>query len=164
MWSGIGEYDISVKAKDTYDDESEWSDALQISLSAAIELENLQTGYIYLSDLGYGYLRILDTLGIAVVLDFELYVKAKTNNEVEGVKFVATNIIWGIDNNIWDNDSTDEFSCNFIISRGLFNVTVYAYDENDNEIGSDNLPIVVFINIGSEKRQLVRRQSIFTNY
>ena len=156
-WIAVGNYGISVKAKDTYDDESEWSDALQISISAAIEIENLETGYIYLSDLGYGYLRILDTLRIAVVLDFELYVEAKTNSEVEGVKFVATNIIWGIDNIIWDNDSTDGFSCYLPLSRGLYNVTVYAYDEDDNEIGSDNIPIVVFIEIGSEKRLLLRR-------
>ena len=145
-WTEVREYEVKVKAKDTYEAESKWSYPLLILGTKAITINNPQIGHVYLFNLGYVYLYPLAYLGVVVVITrADLCINVTATMDVEKVKFVATDIIFDQQTVLWDNNTMDG-CCYFNISGGLYNITVYAYDEEGKEVGSDSIRSLFYIN------------------
>jgi len=146
-WTEIREYEVKVKAKDTYGEESKWSYPLLVLGTKAISINNLQIGYVYLFNFGYAHLYPLAYLGVVVVITrADLCINITATMDVEKVKFVARDIIFEGQTVLWDNNTMDGCYCYFNISGGLYNIIVYAYDEEGKEVGSDSIRSLFYIN------------------
>ncbi|RLF36819.1 MAG: hypothetical protein DRN08_00615 [Thermoplasmata archaeon] len=153
-WLRKGIYNIRVKAKDTHGNESMWSDPFQISISKNIEITNIKTGYVYFFipafNRSYAYINIFDRLGVSVIFTIDLlHINVTVGEMVSSVKFVIKSIIFEDELVSYDNDTTDGCLCDFNITTGLYGLTVYAYDEEQNEIDSDMIPYLLFINLST---------------
>ena len=158
-WSEKGDYEVRVKAKDIYDQESNWSDPLLVSVIPVIEIENIQPGYVYLSDSGYGYVYIFEMMGISMVLNDQIDVNVSTNSEVASVKFSINRVLLSLYDETWDNSSSDGFFSNFSTSHGIYNVSAFAYDEYGTEIGSDHIDLLIYIRLrGQQRLRLLNRR------
>ncbi len=153
-WINEGEYQIKVKVKDATGNESEWSEPHNISIAPQIDISNIQLGYIYLRTFftndSYAYIYLLETFGVAAVLsDKGLFVEAMATDAVDSVTFELIDLLWEDQINQDDDNSSDGFSADYEISSGLFQITIYAYNENGTLIDRDRLDYLIFIDLTS---------------
>jgi hypothetical protein len=159
-WTIPGEYEITVKAKDIYNAESNWSEPLSINISSIkhIEITNIKPGFVYfrvLSGESYFYVHLLEVLDVSVILGSSLQINASVTEQVHTVQFNVTNLLTEESTSFVDNNTTDGISYNFDnIPSGLISITATAYDATGNEIGNQTLTYVLYINIGSLAKQL----------
>jgi hypothetical protein len=155
-WNETGIYNIRIKARDSSGNESNWSESHSISIDIQIEFSRLQLGYIYLrtffTNNSYAYVYLLETLGLVVVLsDNGLLVEATATDAVDTVKFELIDIIWEDKLIIEDENGTDGFSAKFEgIATGIFQITIYAYDENETLIDMDSREYLIYLDLTSD--------------
>ena len=151
-WELEGAYVVKVKAKEVTGNESDWT-SYPVSIAQQIFFSNLQPGYIYLRiftfNKSYFYINLLNVLGTAIVIGTDdLVVEATASNTVRSVHFEALRPLFGESTVCVDDDGSDGFSCSLNVSRGLYQITVYAYDGDGNFIDSQIIPSVIFLRIG----------------
>jgi len=108
-------------------------------------------------DLGYVYLPIFDRLNLALVFDYGLNINVTVTSDVDSVKFVAQKIIGDQEEVSWVYNVTDGCFSNFNIPSGLYNVTVYAYDKDENELDNDSLKSLLISFNRSPMKNIVSR-------
>ena len=159
-----GNYQIKVKAKDILDQESDWSEPYNITISNQIEFSNLEKGFVYFRlgyfEESYAYIYLLDELGFTVVLGTsELAVALEGTESVDNVNITSVDLIFGDNISIVDEDSTDGFSANFSIPTGLWQVTANAYDIDGNLIDTKIIEYLVYLNRGTSVEQKITQVS-----
>jgi len=155
-WIDEGNYGIKVKTKSKDSEEnwweSDWSESHIISIATQIEFSNIQKGYVYFrtffANNSYAYIYLLETLGVTVMLsDMGLSVETTATDAVDAVAFELIDLLWDDQINQEDDNSTDGFSAYFELSTGIFQITVYSYDENGTLIDMDKLDYLLFIGL-----------------
>jgi hypothetical protein len=142
-WNESGVYEIKVKAKDIHDEEGDWSEIFNVSISKQIWIENLKPGFIYFHILtfenSYLYLFAFEKLGITGMISTgsSLYVNATVTEAVDSVRFDAFQILWNMSTEEWDDDMSDGANAYIPLTFGLFRITAYAYDADGNMIDTD---------------------------
>jgi hypothetical protein len=151
-WELEGAYVVKVKAKDVTGNESDWAD-YPISIAQQIYFNNLQPGYIYLRiftfNKSYFYINLLNVLGAAMVISTnDMVVNATASSAVCSVRFeVLTPLFEEVMVRVDDNGSNG-FSSTLNLTRGLYQITVFAYDGEGNLIDGQIIPYVLFLRIG----------------
>jgi hypothetical protein len=143
-----GNYSIRVKSRDIHNIESDWSEPLPISVGKLISISNIKIGYFYFLNISWAYVYLFDLLGLSMVVNNQLTIEATVRETVDHVEFIAYGHIIGAETTIYDDNMSDgcigRFDA-FNVSHGLYDVTVIAYDQQGNEIDSDNLPLIIYI-------------------
>ncbi|MFW6121256.1 MAG: PKD domain-containing protein, partial [Petrotogales bacterium] len=146
-WNKSGEYEVTVKAKDELDAESGWSEPHNISITKLIEINNLKPGHIYFHIFtftkSYIYIHLLNVLGITglITTSGNLFINVTLFNEVvDAIKFEAYQILWNRTVTEWDKDMSDGANVLMTLPSGLFRVTAYAYDADNNMIDTSIVP------------------------
>lgn len=157
-WMEEGNYEVKVKAKDTSEQESDWSEPSLVSIGDQIAISNIQSGFVYLRMMNFNssfaYVYILDTLGVTVILGNDLLdVVAETTEPVTTVKFELYNLIWDELTEGEDDNSSNGFTTQLITSSGLMQLTAYAYDDNGQMIDYETIDYVIFIGFGGQSLQ-----------
>jgi hypothetical protein len=152
-WAKDGNYSIRVKAMYIGGGESNWSQIHRISIAEQVNFSNMKIGMFYIKFLSYNksflYSDFLKYFGVVVILSsHELYVNANTTDIVKSVTFKAINQLAVEDMIIVDDNGSDGFSCNMNVSRGVYELTVIAYDINGTLVDKQTLSTVFFIRIG----------------
>jgi parallel beta-helix repeat protein len=152
-WANDGNYSIRVKAKYIVGGESNWSQIHPISIADQVNFSNIKPGTIYIKLLSFNksfiYSSFLEQFGIIVILSsHELEIKAYATNIVKSVTFKAMNQLAVENMVIIDNNGSDGFSCSMNVSRGVYELTVIAYDINGTLVDTHTLFTVFFIRIG----------------
>jgi len=160
-WSRNETFDVRVKAKNIYEEESGWSYIHSISISKQLFLKNILPGFVYfrlgIFDESYAYIYLLEELRASVVLTREnLIVDVEANESVHTVEFEAYNQIWDEYTTIVDNYSDDGFSAKLINETGLWQLTVFAYDDNGNLIDRESIDFLLSIHFGSQQDPMRR--------
>jgi len=160
-WTNNREYEIRAKAKNVFNNESDWSEPHNISIAEQIEISNIKLGFVYLrtffTNNSYAYIYLLETSGLSVVISDEgLPVEAAVTDAVNSVTFELIDILWGDQINQDDDNNSDGFTTHFEIPSSLLQITAYAYDENGTMIDIDKLDYLVFIDLtsGEESQQI----------
>jgi hypothetical protein len=170
-WINETAYIIRVKAKDTTGNESTWSENHTLQIAPQIQFKNIHTGFIYINFLtfnkSYFYIGLLDILGATIILGTnDLVVEATTTDTVHTVHFESLDLL--LDESTVQNDtnSTDGFSCTLPLSRGLYQLTILAFDANGTLIDGQIIPYVLFLRIstGSTSIQHFRPHSLQTRF
>ena len=120
--------------------------------SPQIEIIKYEPGNLYLFNLEAIEIPILKALNTdcSVVINNHLKIET-TSSEVHHAKFVAKRALAGWETIRWDYITLDGLSQEFdTFSTGLYEITSYAYDENNNEIGNDKVRIF-YIKAGSRE-------------
>ncbi len=115
-----------------------------------IEITYPEPGYLYLFKLRPIQMPISSALdlGYSVVVNRNLNI-ATDSDEIHHVKFVARGIVTGWETIRWDYKNIDGLSTDLSLSSGVYEITTYAFDEFDNEVGSDSVK-VLFIKVGRD--------------
>jgi outer membrane protein assembly factor BamB len=153
-WIDEGTYNIRVKAKDILGNESAWSDTHAVSIGPQINIANPKSGNVYLLfpklNNSYFYLLILDGLGVSVVLTTEdLMIEANTTDAVQRVMFQIVDLKTFEVTQVNDTDGSDGFSYHLDVFRGIFEISVFAYDASNNFIDWSIVPYVLFFRFNS---------------
>ena len=159
-WFQKGFYEISVIAKDASGIESAIS-YHPITIDKQISFDNIKPGYFYLKYLSYNksyaYISLFDDLGISGVLtDDDVEFISSANDIVEKVKFIAVSLLFGDNITIIDEDGSDGFKAIMELPLGIYSVTTYAYDENNNMIDYDLLVYFFCMRVGSNQQEFGR--------
>jgi len=158
-WYYNRDYEVKVKAKDIHEAESIWSDSHPLSISDQIIFENIKLGFVYLRlftfNKSFLYITILEEMGAAgMVTNEDLYVEANATEAVKSVEFTAIHLLWGINFTYEDDDSTDGFSAILNLSRGVYLLTISAFDENKNLIDTEIIDFFVFLRVGLSQSEI----------
>jgi len=115
-----------------------------------IEITYPEPGYLYLFSLRPIKMPISSALGLkhAVVIGRGLNIDTNSN-EIHHAKFVAKRVFAGWTTTRWDYNTIDGLSTDMGLSTGIYDINVYAYDEGNNELGSDSIK-VFFIQVGGD--------------
>ena len=115
-----------------------------------IEITYPEPGYFYLFKLRPIQMPISSALdlGYSVVVNRNLNI-VTDSDEIHHVKFIAKGIVTGWETIRWDYKNIDGLSTDLSLSSGIYEITMYAFDEFDNEIGSDSAK-VLFIKVGRD--------------
>jgi len=115
-----------------------------------IEITYPESGYLYLFKLRPIQMPLSSALGLgyAVVIDRSLHIDTDSN-EIHHVKFVAKGMVTGWETVRWDYKNIDGLSTDFGLSSGIYDITAYAFDELDDEVGRDSTK-VLFIKVGRD--------------
>lgn len=152
-WIMNGTYDIRVKAKDTFGNESNWSQPLVLSIAEQINLSNIQVGNVYIKifsfNSSYIYIDLLRSLGLAMIItNHDLFVEANASEAVHSVVFVVYSPGLNASMERLDNDGSDGFSCYFNVTWGLFELTLTAFNANGSMIDSHVFSSLIFLRFG----------------
>lgn len=150
LWTALGIFDVTVKAKDIHDAESDWSTRIPINISYVknIVINNIKLGYLYFrffSDKSYAYIHLFEILNMSVILGFSLDVNASVSESVHSVRFNVTRLFTGEQTSMLDEDMTDGATAFFDLTTGFLSIAAHAYDINGSEIGNQTIDFVVFI-------------------
>ena len=157
LWEWEGTYEITAKAKDNHNNESDWSDPFEITIEPLIRFGNIRPGYILfnlqLLNNSHVFLKPLQDFGISALITNKvgegLYITVQAEEEVNAVKIDAFNPIWGYYFVKIDNKKFDGFSVTFDrMETALYEITVYAYDEFGNLIDISKIDYFAFIQVG----------------
>ena len=126
-----------------------------------MEFENIKRGFVHFRlgffNESYAYIYLLDTLGFSVVLSSDiLSIETNATEAVSSVTFKVTNLFWGDNVTFIDYNISDGFSHDFVIPTGLWELTAYAYDEDENLIDKDKIDYLVFFSRGGDEGQFRR--------
>ena len=115
-----------------------------------IEIVSPESGYLYLFKLKPIKMRISSALGLgySVVVGRSLVIDTDSEN-IHHMKFTAKGKITGWETVRWDYKNIDGLSTGMGLSSGIYDIAVYAFDEFDNEVGSDSAT-VFFIKVGRD--------------
>lgn len=115
-----------------------------------IEITYPEPGYLYLFSLRPIKMPISSALGLghAVVIGRGLNIDT-ISSEIHHAKFVAKRVFAGWETVRWDYNTIDGLSMDLGLSTGIYEISVYAYDEGENELGSDLIK-VFFIKLGGD--------------
>jgi len=170
IWNESGVYGIRVKAKDTFGEESDWSEIYNISISKQIEINNLKPGCIYFHiftfENSYLYIYAFDKLGITGMISTSssLYVNATVTEAVDSVRFVAFQILWNMSTEEWDYDMSDGADAYIPLTFGLFRITAYAYDADGNMIDTDTVDyLLLFLRSSGGGGMLSKVRQVLAN-
>jgi len=152
-WANDGNYSIRVKAKDIGGGESNWSTVHPIVIAQQIDFYNYKLGTIYIKLFSFNksfiYSNFLERLGVVIILSsHELDIKAYATDIVKSVTFKAMNQLVVEDMVIVDDNGSDGYSCSMNVSRGVYELSVTAYDINGTLVDKYTLSTVFFIRIG----------------
>ncbi|HVQ01035.1 MAG TPA: PQQ-binding-like beta-propeller repeat protein [Candidatus Thermoplasmatota archaeon] len=153
-WAGNGSYDVRVKAKDTNNHVSSWSQPLTVTIAPQISLETYKVGFIYfrffMFNNSYFYSQLLQALGLAVVLsNRDLVVSANASPAVHSVVLTAFSPTANISYSIKDDNRSDGFSGTFYIMRDLYAIILDAYDANGTFIDHSVFTLLFYWRFGS---------------
>lgn len=70
-------------------------------------------------------------------------------NEIHHAKFLSKRILTGWETTRWDYRMMDGLGSEMSMPSGFYNITVYGYDEKDNEIAKDSIN-VLYLKIGRD--------------
>lgn len=115
-----------------------------------IEITYPESGYLYLFKLRPIKMPLSSALGLgySVVIDRSLHIDTYSN-EIHHVKFVAKGMVTGWETVRWDYKNIDGLSTDLGLSSGIYDITAYAFDELDDEVGRDSTK-VLFIKVGRD--------------
>jgi hypothetical protein len=136
-------YDIHVIAFDKAGNKGQGRRQIIVSEKGVYE-----PGYLYLFDNPKSGPRpVLKKLNLALVFSYNnLFVKYPCfNQNASSAKFLATKLQKNEEFIIWDNNLSDSCSCDLKIPSGLYEIKVFIYDKDNNEIGCDVLISKLFI-------------------
>jgi hypothetical protein len=154
-WDETGTYEIRLKAKDNQDNESDWSEPHNISIASQITFSNIQLGYVYLNifpeNNPYGHSNLLELFGAIIMVsrEYDLVLNATVTEAVHYVVFEAINILRGDNTSCDDTNVSNGVSGVLTISRGLWQLSAYAYDENETLIDYDRIEFFLYLVFGS---------------
>jgi len=116
----------------------------------SIDIISPEIGYLYLFKLQPFKLPLSTALGLkhSVVVDRSLVIDTDSEN-IHHVQFFSKGLITGWETTRWDYKNIDGLSTDFDLSSGIYDITVYGYDESDNEVCSDTAR-VFFIKVGRD--------------
>jgi hypothetical protein len=89
-----------------------------------------------------------------MIANEDLYVEANATEAVEYVTFTAIHLLWGINFTHEDDDGSDGFSAMLDLSRGLYLLTVSAFDENENLIDTEIIDFFIFLRVGLSQSEI----------
>jgi hypothetical protein len=152
-WTKPGNYTIKVKAKDTRDEESDWSELHNISIAKQITIINPQVGFLYiqlgLANNSYFNSNLLNMFGITAFISIRGFVQVETEatDAVDSVKVELHNLIEGISIIRFDNNGSDGFEALFEDVNqgrnfGYYDLSTSAYDEDGNLIDIDIIKMI----------------------
>ena len=115
-----------------------------------IEINYPKEGYLYLFKLKPIKMPLSSALGLnhAVVIGRSLDIDT-SSSDIHHAKFVAKRKFAGWETVRWDYNNINGLSMDLGLSTGIYDITVYAYDEDDNELDSDSIK-VSFIKVGRD--------------
>jgi hypothetical protein len=153
-WLEEEQYDVRVKAKNSDDIESEWSEPFTVNIEKQLSMENFLPGYIYFKLLNFNrsfaYIYLLETLGGSVVLGTNyLDLKLNATENVDYVKFETIHLIFGDNVTAYDYNTSDGIYTDLPMMTGLWDLTIYAYDSQGNMIDAYYQDFFLFISLGS---------------
>jgi hypothetical protein len=155
-WDNYGEYEIKVKAKDSNGSESNWSITHLLSVSAIIQFDNIEIGFLYFrlhlfEKESFMFLNILEQLGFSIVIGTDLFDIniSDLHSVVDCVKVNIYDAIWDENITMEDNNASDGFSMQINLLSGIYEINASAYDSEGNLIDKQNLSYVVNICIKS---------------
>ncbi len=153
MWMNDGNYSVRVKAKDIGEGESAWSAEHLISIAPQINFSNVKLGYIYIKLFSFNrsfiFSDFLARLGVVIILtSHDMSLEGVATDVVKSVTFRAENQMQVETMEIIDDNSSDGFSCNMNVSRGIYTLNITAYDGNGSLVDRYSLVTVFFIRIG----------------
>jgi hypothetical protein len=163
-WYFNGNYSIRVKAKDSNNNESNWSEAHVISIGPQIDIINPKSGFIYLLlpafNNSFFYSAIFDGLGICILFTTQkLQIQANGTAAVKKVQFIIVDQQTGDIIQVNDTNASDGFSYSLDVFRGLFSLSIFAYDGNNTLIDWYVLPYILFLRFNSGSSHLSKRVS-----
>ena len=169
-WYYDGNYSIRVKAKDSNNSESNWSKAFVISIGPQINVTNPKSGFIYLLvpafNHSFFYSTLLDVLGACILLTInKLQIQANGTSAVKKVTFRIVDQKTGDAYQMNDTNSSDGYSFSIDVFRGVFELSVFAYDADNTFIDWYNIPFILFLRINSASSLLTKHfSSLGTNH
>jgi hypothetical protein len=137
------------------DNESDWSEPHNISIASQITFSNIQLGYVYLNifpeNNPYGHSNLLELFGAIIMVsrEYDLVLNATVTEAVHYVVFEAINILRGDNTSCDDTNVSNGVSGVLTISRGLWQLSAYAYDENETLIDYDRIEFFLYLVFGS---------------
>lgn len=150
-WFEKGDYEIRVNAKNNHNQESGWSDPFTISIAPQISISNLELGFFYINIFDeqnpYGYIIFLDLIRASIMVTRErnLVVETITSEHVHSVVFNATDLLYFEYFTAFDDDGSNGFQAIIELPSGLYELSVYAYNQEGMLI--DIYQIDFFVNI-----------------
>ena len=83
-------------------------------------------------------------------------IKATCTEAVDTVNFTAFNLISGDNSSYEDDNGSDGFSASLELPLGLYQLTVSAFDADENLIGIEQVDYLVFISRGGSEEPFDR--------
>lgn len=122
----------------------------EASGDSQIDIVSPEAGYLYLFKLRPFKLPIASALGLnyAVVVGRSLTIDT-TSSEIHHAKFVAKRMVAGWETIRWDYQTIDGLAMDFGLTSGLYNITVYAYDSENQELDRDSIT-VCYLKVGGQ--------------
>jgi outer membrane protein assembly factor BamB len=155
-------YNIRVKAKDLAGNESSWSDAHTITIAPQVSISRPRSGNLYLLfprlNYTFFYSPILDGLGVSIVLTkTDLFIEANATTVVQRVMFEIYDMKTNETIRVNDTNASDGFTYHDDVFRGVFQITVLAYDANNTFIDWNFIPFILFFRFNSGSSLLAER-------
>ncbi len=153
MYMENGTYNIMVRSKDVFGEESAWSAVYQVVIQPQFRFYNLRQGYVYLRffqfDIGYGYSYALDQALWTMFISNDVFMTVvNTTDNVSAIKYKLTNLVYQDEHYsvVDDNLSNDTSIVYFAVDTGFYNITAFAYDSHGNVIDRAMRNWVIYIN------------------
>ncbi len=152
-WANDGNYSIRVKSMDAEGIESNWSMIHTMFVAELINFSNAKLGYIYIKIFSFNrsfiFSNFLAQLGVVIILtSHDMNLEGAAADVVKSVTFRAENQMQVETMEVIDDNSSDGFSCNMNVSRGIYTLNITAYDGNGSLVDRYSLVTVFFIRIG----------------
>lgn len=135
-WLQNGEYHIQVNAKNNHNEESGWATPFNVTIAQQISISNLELGFFYINIFDnqnpYGYIIFLDLIRATIMLTRErnLVIETSTSDHVHSVLFEATDLLYFDNFTFFDEDGSNGFQAVIELPTGLYELSVFAYNED----------------------------------
>lgn len=125
-------------------------DSVFVEEESFIDIVSPLPGFLYLFQLRAIQMPINNALnlGLSVVIGRELVIQTDSLG-VDHVQFVATGKFTGWETVRWDSLAIDGFSSSMDVSSGLYDISVFGFDEFENQVSQD-FAKVLFIKVGGD--------------
>ncbi|MFO7677288.1 MAG: hypothetical protein R6V50_02745 [Thermoplasmatota archaeon] len=147
---GVGEEQLNEKASENQHKSTTSFNDVFFDNDPSIDVISPLPGYLYLFQLQPIEMPINNALnlGYSVVVGRNLVIETESE-QVNHVQFVARGKLTGLETIRWDSLSIDGFSANMDVSSGIYDISVYGFDEFENEVCESSTK-VLYIKVGRD--------------
>jgi hypothetical protein len=146
----FGEDQLDKNAGENFIENDGFSDSVFVEDESFIDIVSPMPGFLYLFQLQAIQMPISNALnlGFSVVIGRDLVIETDSFG-VDHVQFVAKGKFTGWQTVRWDSLRVDGFSSSMDVSSGLYDISVYGFDEFENEV-AQAFGKVLFIKVGGD--------------